>query len=161
MRATISFETDIDQVEGTMAVLACSQEHNLRAAADLLSNFTVLDGTVLDTITEVLRLLDMSAGQLRQYQQMMVSFERSRFETILPQPAAAVAATVATENPPLSEPPQFGPEFFPPDLHNRMNETRKLFDSFAGFKETMANATSDPPSPSVVADQKEVNDDES
>ena len=87
MRATISFETDLDQVEGTMAVLACSEEHNLRAAADLLSNFTVLDGSVLDAITEVLRLVDASAQQLRQYQQMMASFEKSRFETLLPQSA--------------------------------------------------------------------------
>jgi hypothetical protein len=85
MRATISFETDVDQVEGTMAVLACSEEHNLRAAADLLSNFTVLDGSVLDAITEALRLLDMSVGQLRQYQQMMLSFEKAKFETMLPQ----------------------------------------------------------------------------
>ena len=53
MRATISFETDVGEVEGTMAVLACSEEHNLRAAADLLSDFTVLDGSVLDAITEV------------------------------------------------------------------------------------------------------------
>jgi hypothetical protein len=85
MRATISFETDVDEVEGTMAVLACSEEHNLRAAADLLSNFTVLDGSVLDAITEALRLLDMSVGQLRQYQQMMLSFEKAKFETMLPQ----------------------------------------------------------------------------
>ena len=85
MRATISFETDLDEVEGTMAVLACSEEHNLRAAADLLSNFTVLDGSVLDAITEALRLLDMSVGQLRQYQQMMLSFEKAKFETMLPQ----------------------------------------------------------------------------
>jgi hypothetical protein len=88
MRATISFETDVDQVEGAMAVLAASEEHNLRAAADLLSNFTVLDGSVLDAITEALRLLDSSVGQLRQYQQMMVSFERAKFETILPQPTS-------------------------------------------------------------------------
>jgi hypothetical protein len=85
MRATISFETDVDEVEGTMAVLACSEEHNLRAAADLLSNFTVLDGSVLDASTEALRLLDMSVGQLRQYQQMMLSFEKAKFETMLPQ----------------------------------------------------------------------------
>ena len=78
MRATISFETDVDQVEGTMAVVACSEEHNLRAAADILGNYTVLDGSLLDAITEALRLLDMSATQLRQYQQMMVSFERAR-----------------------------------------------------------------------------------
>ena len=87
MRATISFETDVDEVEGTMAVLACSEEHNLRAAADLLSNFTVLDGSTLDVITEVLRLLDMSSEQLRQYRDMLVNFERAKFETMLPQPA--------------------------------------------------------------------------
>ncbi len=85
MRATISFETDVDEVEGTMAVLACSEEHNLRAAADLLSNFTVLDGSVLSVITEVLRLLDMSGDQLRQYRDMLVSFERDRLSTLLPQ----------------------------------------------------------------------------
>ena len=88
MRATISFETDVEQVEGTMAVLASSEEHNLRAAADILSNYTVLDGNLLDAITEVLRLVDMSAVQLRQYRDMLVGFERARFETILPQPAA-------------------------------------------------------------------------
>ena len=87
MRATISFETDVDQVVGTMAVLACSEEHNLRAAADFLSNFTVLDGSTLDVITEVLRLLDMSSEQLRQYRDMLVNFERAKFETMLPQPA--------------------------------------------------------------------------
>ena len=91
MRATISFETDVDQVEGTMAVLACSEEHNLRAAADFLSNFTVLDGSTLDVITEVLRLLDMSTDQLRQYRNMLVSFEKARFETMLPQPAEPVS----------------------------------------------------------------------
>ena len=90
MRATISFETDVDQVEGTMAVVACSEEHNLRAAADILSNYTVLDGSLLDSISEVLRLLDKSAVQLRQYQQMLVSFEKARFETMLPQEAPAV-----------------------------------------------------------------------
>ena len=94
MRATISFETDVDQVEGTMAVVACSEEHNLRAAADILGNYTVLDGSLLDAITEVLRLVDMSATQLRQYQQMMVSFEKARFETILPQPSSSTIPVV-------------------------------------------------------------------
>jgi len=89
MRATISFETDVDQVEGTMAVIACEEEHNLRAAADILGNYTVLDGSLLDAITEALRLLDMSAAQLRQYQQMLVSFEQARFNTMLPQEAPA------------------------------------------------------------------------
>ncbi len=85
MRATINFEADVDQVEGTMAVLSCAEEHNLRAAADILSNYTVLDGSLLDTLTEVLRLMEMSTVQLRQYQQMMLNFERARFETQIPQ----------------------------------------------------------------------------
>jgi len=89
-------------VEGTMAVLACSEEHNLRAAADILSNYTVLDGSVLDAVTEVLRLLDESTRQLRQYQQMIVSFEKSKYETIMPQEAtksvADIGAAVANIN---------------------------------------------------------------
>ena len=102
MRATISFDTDVDQVEGTMAVVACSEEHNLRVAADILSNYTVLDGSLLDAITEVLRLLDMSAGQLRQYQNMLVNFEKAKYETVLPQEAtqsvANIGAAVANLN---------------------------------------------------------------
>ena len=100
MRATISFETDVDQVEGTMAVVACAEEHNLRAAADILGNYTVLDGSLLDAITEVLRLLELSTDQLKQYQQMMVSFEKAKFETMLPQQAPAtvpVQTQVVTE----------------------------------------------------------------
>lgn len=85
MRATISFETDVDQVEGTMAVIACEEEHNLRAAADILGNYTVLDGSLLDTITEVLRLLDLSTTQLRQYREMMLNFERVRLGVAQPQ----------------------------------------------------------------------------
>ena len=82
MRATISFEIEVDQVEGTMAVLSCSEEHNLRAAADILSNYTVLDGSLLDTVTEVLRLIDMSTVQLRQYRDMLVGFERAKFDAL-------------------------------------------------------------------------------
>ena len=89
MRATISFEIGVDQVEGTMAVLACSEEHNLRAAADILSNYTVLDGSLLDTVTEVLRLMDLSAVQLRQYRDMLVGFERAKFDNLTETPSPA------------------------------------------------------------------------
>ena len=102
MRATISFETDVDQVEGTMAVIACEEEHNLRAAADILGNYTVLDGSLLDAITDALRLLDMSTSQLRQYQNMLVNFEKAKYETVLPQGAtqsvANIGAAVANLN---------------------------------------------------------------
>jgi len=94
MRATISFDTDIEQVEGTMAVVACSEEHNLRAAADILSDYTVLDGSLLDALTEVLRLLDMSTGQLRQYQNMLINFEKAKYETVLPQSTTQSVANI-------------------------------------------------------------------
>ena len=115
MRATISFETDVDEVEGTMAVLACSEEHNLRAAADFLSNFTVLDGSTLDVITEVLRLLDMSTDQLRQYRDMLVNFERARFETMLPQSSTNLGTQVTSLKEAVAA-----------------VETMKAFDSFVG-----------------------------
>ena len=125
MRATISFETDVDQVEGTMAVLACSEEHNLRAAADFLSNFTVLNGSTLDVITEVLRLLDMSTDQLRQYQNMLVSFERARFETMLPQDAPLHPATEATPEPDTSA--SVG------DLVRNMREVQSAVEAMGSF----------------------------
>ena len=42
---------------------------------------------MLDAIAEVLRLVEMSATQLRQYKAMLVGFERARFETMVPQDA--------------------------------------------------------------------------
>jgi hypothetical protein len=125
MRATISFETDVDEVEGTMAVLACSEEHNLRAAADLLSNFTVLDGSLLDTITEALRFLDMSTDQLRQYQNMLVNFERARFETMLPHNDSTHPATEATPEPDI--PASVG------DLVRNMREVQTAVETMGSF----------------------------
>jgi hypothetical protein len=87
MRATISFEIEVDQVEGTMGLLAAQEAHNLRAAADLLEDYTGPRTQVLGEVTEALRLLRETTTQLAQYRNMLVSFERSRFETILPQSA--------------------------------------------------------------------------
>ena len=108
-----------------MAVLACSEEHNLRAAADFLSNFTVLDGSTLDVITEVLRLLDMSTDQLRQYQNMLVSFERARFETMLPRDAPLHSATEATPEP--DTPANVG------DLVQIMREVKSAVEAMGSF----------------------------
>jgi len=94
MRATISFETDVEQVEATMAVLACSEEHNLRAAADILSNHNVLEFSTLDSITEALRLLEESTTQLQQYRNMLLTFERAKYETVLPQSATQSVANI-------------------------------------------------------------------
>jgi hypothetical protein len=145
MRATISFETDVDQVEGTMAVLACSEEHNLRAAADFLSNFTVLDGSTLGVITEVLRLLDMSTDQLRQYQNMLVSFERARFETMLPQDAPLHSATETTPEP--DTPASVG------DLVRNMREVQSAVEAMGSFNNFL-DRIEDPEEEEPTADEE-------
>ena len=117
MRATISFDVDMEQVEGTMAVVACSEEHNLRAAADILSNYTVLDGSLLSALTEVLRLLEMSADQLRQYKSMVVNFEKARLEHSNPAP-------------PQVDQEARGPE---PSAVNSFADVRRVMEDMEGF----------------------------
>jgi hypothetical protein len=87
MRATIRFETDVDQVEGTMGMLVAQEAHNLRAVTDLLEDYIAPQDNVLEKVTAALGLLQKTMTQLEQYQQMLVSFERARFETMLPQPS--------------------------------------------------------------------------
>ena len=88
MRATISFDIDLDQVEGTMGTLVAQEAPNLRATASLLEDCTGPPRMkVLEDVTEALRLLQETSIQLQQYRDMLLSFERARFETMLPQPA--------------------------------------------------------------------------
>jgi len=85
MRATISFEIDVDKVEETMAALVEQQSDTLRLVTNILDN--VGKSTLLEEVTEALDLLEQASSQLQQYRQMLVNFERAKFETILPQPA--------------------------------------------------------------------------
>ena len=85
MRATISFEIDVDKVEETMAALVEQQSDTLRLVTNILDN--VGKSTLLEEVTEALDLLEEASSQLKQYRQMMVSFEKAKFETLLPQSA--------------------------------------------------------------------------
>ena len=87
MRATIKFEVDVDQVENTMAMVVAMEAGTLRAVADMIDVNPGPRTMVLEEVTEALRLLSEVTTQLHQYQQMLDSFERARFETRLPQPA--------------------------------------------------------------------------
>lgn len=91
MRATISFEIDLDQVEGTMGMLVAQEAHNLRAATDILEDYIAPQDNVLEKVTVALGLLQETSTQLQQYQQMLMSFEKAKFETILPTATAPVA----------------------------------------------------------------------
>jgi len=85
MRATISFEIDVDKVEETMAALVEQQSDTLRLVTNILDN--VGKSTLLEEVTEALDLLEQASLQLQQYRQMLVGFEKSKFETLLPQSA--------------------------------------------------------------------------
>jgi len=45
--------------------------------------------TLLEEVTEAIDLLQEATSQLQQYQQMLTSFEKAKFETMLPQQAPA------------------------------------------------------------------------
>ena len=102
MRATISFDIELDKVEETMSALVGQQSSTLRVAANILDNAG--DTTLLEEVTEAIDLLQEATSQLQQYQQMLTSFERAKFETMLPQqtpapvPVQAQAVTEAAKN---------------------------------------------------------------
>ena len=97
MRATINFEVDVDQVENTMAVLIAMEADTLRAVADLIDVNPGPRTMVLEEVTEAMRLLSEVASQLQQYRDMLTSFKRARFETILPQAANAALKNNPTQ----------------------------------------------------------------
>jgi len=84
MRATINFDIDIDKVEDTMTALVSREAGTLRVTANILDNLG--HGSLLPEVTEAIDLLQETTAQLQQYEGMLLSFERARLETMLPQP---------------------------------------------------------------------------
>ena len=93
MRATISFDIDLDKVEETMSSLVTQESHTLRVAANILSNADRT--TLLEEVNEALDLVQQATSQLQQYQQMLVSFEKAKFDTMLPQDSAQPLVNVS------------------------------------------------------------------
>ena len=85
MRATISFEADVSRVNDIMRSLVLEESNALQDALMSLEKATA--DRIVEGISEALEHIHGVTNQLEQYRQMMVSFERARFETILPQPA--------------------------------------------------------------------------
>ena len=85
MRATISFEADVSRVNDIMRSLVLEESNALQDALIALEKATA-DRTV-EGISEALEHIHGVASQLEQYRQMMVSFEKARFETMVPQPS--------------------------------------------------------------------------
>ena len=85
MRATINFETNVDEIFNVMFSLIELEAQRLHDAgyaldeADSTDVIAVLDAAVKDA--------QLAYAQLQQYRDMLVSFEKARFETQIPQPA--------------------------------------------------------------------------
>lgn len=94
MRATISFEADVSRVNDIMRSLVLEESNALQDALIALEKATA-DRTV-EGVSEALEHIHGVASQLEQYRQMMVSFERARFETMLPQPASEAGPEISS-----------------------------------------------------------------
>ena len=119
MRATISFETDISRVNDIMRSLVLEESNALQEA--LLSLEGATSDRIVEGISEALGHIHGVARQLQQYQQMMVSFEKARFQTMIPQPVAP-----SVESPIEGQ----GEEFSSPEELNAILERAKKFGSF-------------------------------
>ena len=95
MRATISFEADVSRVNDIMRSLVLEESNALQEALIALEKATT--DRIVEGISEALEHINGVATQLDQYRDMMVAFERSRFETILPQPVAQPATNVVQD----------------------------------------------------------------
>ena len=87
MRATISFEADVSRVNDIMRSLVLEESNALQDALIALEKAT--SDRIVEGILEALEHIHGVATQLDQYRDMMVSFERARFETMLPQSSDA------------------------------------------------------------------------
>ena len=84
MRATISFEANVSRVNDVMRSLVLEESNALQEA--LLSLERATADRIVEGISEALEHIHGVVQQLEQYQQMMIWFEKARFETIIPQP---------------------------------------------------------------------------
>jgi|10_taG_2_1085330.scaffolds.fasta_scaffold15041_1 hypothetical protein len=120
MRATINFEIDIDKVEETMQALVVQEAANLRHAVTILEQ--VEHNTLLEEVSEAIDLVQSATFQLQQYRSMVTSFERAKFDTVLPQSAQSPLVNVASD----SRPPVVDS---PPSLQSAMES----IEAFQGF----------------------------
>jgi len=85
MRATINFEADVGRVQQIMWALAFQEMDPLHQAMDFVE--TAKPHELHEGITNALDLIHGVATQLEQYRAMLISFEKARFDTVVPQSA--------------------------------------------------------------------------
>ncbi len=83
MRATISFEAQVDRVNDMMCALAKKEGDVLRSSAHLIE--TAEPHQITERLSEALGGIFQVTRQLEQYRDMLISFEQARFSTLVPQ----------------------------------------------------------------------------
>jgi len=78
MRATINFEVEVGRVPATMRCLVLEEAYRLNRAVEELE--AAGTDSLANDIEEALERLDEAAHQLRQYKDMLLSFERAKLE---------------------------------------------------------------------------------
>ena len=121
MRATISFEADVTRGNDIMRSLVLEESNALQEALMSLERATA--DRIVEGISEALVHIHGVANQLEQYRDMVVSFERARFETMLPQESGQVVHNLG-------------------ELREAV-EDMKNFDSFLSQVETQEEAEED------------------
>tara|TARA_R110000824_G_scaffold162153_1_gene337742 strand:+ start:91 stop:483 length:393 start_codon:yes stop_codon:yes gene_type:complete len=93
MRATISFDIGLDRVSQTMVSLVAEEANVIHLALERVE--TTSAHTLAEDVDMALEHLAEATNQLQQYRQMLTSFERAKFETIVPQPARPTVNSVS------------------------------------------------------------------
>jgi len=83
MRATISFDIGLDRVSQTMVSLVVEEANVIHQALERIE--ATGTHTLAEDIDAALENLTEATNQLQQYRQMLTSFERAKFGTMLPQ----------------------------------------------------------------------------
>jgi len=137
MRATISFDIDINRVSKTMWALVLEESAMLGDTHRALEEIT--PENVLPALEEAIQSLNDTVGQLDRYRQMLIGFERARFETTIPQPALPTLEV-------------------PNNSVGSLGELREAMQNMQSFDNFLGQVTEDEPdeesSPETAADEK-------
>ncbi len=139
MRATISFDVDLSRVSQTMLTLVTEESKVVNRALEVIAN--AKSQTLVGDLDHALEELAAATNQLQQYRQMLLTFDRARLETMLPQPASSSPLPLAAEG-------------APPDVSN-FSQLQEALQNIQGFDSFLSNIPKDEEAEVEIDDEPE------